>query len=157
MTPCDVTPWEPLLGQGTSLKESGRGVSFAPKSAEGEKAWFFRSDSQEFRAHFGNVKSCDAVFLIQTVRKRKLFFIELKGRRFEDAVDQLAETFLAVRRMLPPDCRQSTEFEALAVTGGGTPGQEARKAQEVFRKRTGILLVRKSLPQNNTCNLREFL
>ncbi|MFY0582551.1 hypothetical protein ACN28S_57145 [Cystobacter fuscus] len=123
----------------------------------GERARLFRSDSQEFREHFGNRQSCDAVFLIETAQQRKLFFIELKGRRFEDAIDQLAETFIAVRGKLPPECRQSTDLEVLAVTGGGTPEQEARKAQEVFKKRTGRRLVRKSIPAGNTCDLREFL
>ncbi|MFY0527605.1 hypothetical protein ACN28I_32160 [Archangium gephyra] len=155
MTPCDVTPWEQLLGKGTSHSESGRGVRFAPKT--GERAFFFRSDSQEFRAYFGNGQSCDAIFLIETAQKRKLFFIELKGGRFEDAIPQLAETFLAVRRKLPPECRQSTELEALAVTGGGTPGQEARKALEVFMKKTGARLVRKSLPSGKNYDLRESL
>ena len=155
MTPCDVEPWKHLLGEGTSHRESGRGVRFVPKA--GERAWFFRSDSQEFRSHFGNVQSCDAVFLIETAERRKLIFIELKGRRFEDAVDQLAETFIAVRGKLPPECRQSTELEAVAVTGGGTPEKEARKAQEVFLKRTGRRLQRKSIPQGNTCDLRELL
>jgi hypothetical protein len=150
-----VAPWNHLLGQGTSHRESGRGVRFAPKT--GERAWFFRSDSQEFRAHFGNGQSCDAIFLIETEHKRKLFFIELKGRRFEDAIGQLAETFLAVRGKLPQECRQSTELEALAVTGGGTPEQEARKAQEVFKRKTGTRLVRKSLPSGQICDLREFL
>ncbi|WNG22645.1 hypothetical protein F0U62_00385 [Cystobacter fuscus] len=155
MTPCNLAPWEHLLGQGTSHRESGRGIRFVPKA--GERAWLFRSDSQEFREHFGNRQSCDAVFLIETAQQRKLFFIELKGRRFEDAIDQLAETYLAVHGKLPPTCRQSTDLEVLAVTGGGTPEQEARKAQEVFKKRTGRRLVRKSIPAGNTCDLRDFL
>lgn len=79
MTPCDVAPWKHLLGQGTRHWESGRGVRFAPKA--GEKAWFFRSDSQEFRTHFVNSQSCDAIFLVETAHQRKLFVIELKGRR----------------------------------------------------------------------------
>jgi hypothetical protein len=155
MTPCDVTPWKHLLGEGTSHKESGRGVRFAP--AKGERALFFRSDSPEFRTHFGNNQSCDVIVLIETSEGRKLVFIELKGRRFEDAVPQLAETFLAVRRKLPGACRESTDLKALAVTAGGTPEQETRKALERFKNATGVRLERKSLPPNKTYDLREFL
>jgi hypothetical protein len=155
MTPCDVTPWKHLLGEGTSHKERGRGVRFAP--AKGERALFFLSDSPAFRTHFGNNQSCDVIVLIETTERRKLVFIELKGRSFEEASRQLEATFLAVRRKLPPACQESTRLEALAVTAGGTPELEARKAQERFRKATGVRLERKSLPSNTTYDLREFL
>lgn len=155
MTPCDVTPWKHLLGQGTSLRESGRGVRFAPKA--GERALLFTSDTREFREHFSTRQSCDAVLLIETAEKRRLFFIELKGRRFEDAVDQIAETLIAVRKQVPRDCRESTGLEAIAVTGGGTPSDTARRALEAFQKKTGMRLQRKSVPNGGTCDLREFL
>ena len=79
------------------------------------------------------------------------------GRRFEDASEQLAATLLAVRSKLPADCRQSTELQVLAITAGGTPGLETRKAQESFHRKTGVRLQRKSLTPNKSLDLREHL
>jgi hypothetical protein len=155
MIPCDVRPWEHLRREGTSFKESGRGFHFAPKA--GEKAYLFASDTREFREHFSIQQSCDAVMLIETSSSRKLLFIELKGRNFEEAVDQIAEALIAVRNAVPRDCRESTEFEAIAIAGGATPDKEYRKALEKFRKRTRVKLRRKSVPQGKMCDLRELL
>jgi len=155
MTECDVTPWAHLLGEGTSLSESGKRVSVRP--FPGERIRMFLADTPAFRAHFGNQQSCDAIFLVEAAGKRKLFFIELKGRNFEDSIPQLAETFLAVQRMLPADCRNSTTLEAIAVSSGGTPTDDARRAVEAFRRRTKRPLLRTSLQRNQTFDLRSFI
>lgn len=131
--------------------QPGSGLD-APKAGES-----FASDTREFREHFSIRQSCDAVMLIETPVTRKLFFIELKGRNFEEAVDQIAEALTAVRNAVPRDCRESTELEAIAIAGGATPDKEFRKAQEKFRKKTRVQLRRKSVPQGKMCDLRDLL
>lgn len=130
-------------------------MRLAPK--DGEKIRMFAADTQGFRDEFSHARSCDALFLVETGDGRTLLFVELKGRRFEDAAEQLAATLLAVRSKLPADCRQSTVLQALAVTAGGTPAMETRKAQESFHRRTGVRLQRRSLSPGNTLDLREHI
>ena len=149
-----MSPWEHLRREGTSLKESGQRFHFAPKA--GERAYLFASDTREFREHFRIQQSCDAVMLIETSLSRKLFFIELKGRNFEEAADQITEALIAVRRAVPRDCRESTEFEAIVIARGGTPGQDRRKALEKFWNRTRVKLQFKSRA-TGSYDLRERL
>jgi hypothetical protein len=154
MTPCDVKPWKHLLARGTSLTDSGskRGASFKP--GRGEKAYLFDSDSQRFREHFHNQKSCDGIFLIETATERRLVFIELKGRNLEDAAAQLLETLQAVRKQLPADCRKSTKLEVVVVRGGAPPRQEVSKMLEQFEQKTGLVLRCRSIPPGKSWDLR---
>ena len=155
MTECDVTPWKHLLGEGTGHGESGRSVSIARRP--GEKIRMFLADTEAFRAHFGNVQSCDVIFLVESGGKRQLFFIELKGRSFEDCVPQLADTLMTVRKKLPADCRSSTELKVVALAGGGTPGQKALRARAEFKRKTGQDLIERRLPKKKTFDLRQLL
>jgi hypothetical protein len=155
MTECDVTPWEHLLAPGTGHGESGRRVSIDRRP--GEQIRMFLADTPEFRKHFGNQQSCDVIFLVESGEKRKLFFVELKGRNFEECVPQLADALLTVRKQLPPDCRSSTEVEVVALGGGGTPRQNQLKALETFQRRTGKRLIERRLQRNQTFDLRRLL
>ena len=156
MKPCDVTPWKHLLQHGTSLRDgeqgSNRSASFKP--GKGERAWLFNSDSEDFRKHFRNRKSCDGIFLIETPTERRLVFIELKGRNLEDAAEQLREALQAVLKQLPPDCRKSTRPEVVVVRGRAPPTQVVSKVLKEFQRKTGFILQCRSIPPGKNWELR---
>ncbi len=152
MTRCDITPWAAFEAEGrTSHWEGGRGVN--AKRTNDTHVKLFRSDTAEFRAKFGNRKSCDCIFLIEKAKTRRLIFVELKGRNVEEAAEQLLQTVLAVQRQLPAGCRDSTMREVIVAGREAPPAAERPKLQKDFQRKTGLVLSFRSVPNGKSLTI----
>jgi hypothetical protein len=89
----------------------------------------------------------DLAIDVHEVSSRTVFFIELKGRHIEKALEQLASTIVAVRGCVLRKVPKLRLRAIIASSGWSAPKMVARQWTD-FRKSTGItpeLVTRKNL------------
>ncbi len=135
MASCDVL-LERIRLQTTSYREKGKRVHV--RAEPDESIAFYRTDHPHFRRQFGLGKATVSDLAVDVNRpqasSRTVFFIELKGRHVDRAIDPLASTISAVRMCILKEA-PNARLRAVVVSSGSAPKMLDRPLKDFRRKK----------------------
>ncbi len=137
------------LSAGTSFTEAGVQVGIRPEP--GETILFFSIDDQsnvtcQFRKNL-KIKGplCDLLILYSRRDKTTLCLVELKGKNLKHAVEQLSNTFHALRSKLRKPLADQIVWKACIRQQGHSPKEtkHLRKTlEQTFSAKSNVLITR---------------
>jgi hypothetical protein len=120
---CDALLRSIRLANRTSYGEQGKRVHIVPEV--GEAIAFYQTDHNEFRREFGLEGASVSDVAVDVHRpqasSRSVFFIELKGRHIDKALDQLKSTILAVQGCVKREAPCASLHAVIVSSGGIAP------------------------------------